>query len=494
MEQLTKRILAIVLIAVIGVAIGFTVWIFVAPYVWTALDVPGLENRTDITEDQIIRIGALGDLKDIQGIGNRQGAYLAAYEINTQQNGIVVGGKRYYIGLTAEDTDEVNPNFVAADGISAAERLVFYKNVQFLVGGFRTEATLQYYEVAMENSIPFINTGCATDTFTQRVGWDYNRYKYYFRVMPINSSSLAQEIGQFFLYNLYVWNYVMMLNVSKIAFIREDLDWTANMVPLFKYVLTDLGPGSGNGIKNCTVTGEYAYDINTVNDEVMAGFWNEIKTDGAHITIPMISAQGGLPMMRAYNTTKPQSLVFGIDVMSQVDTYWAQTGGACNYEITMLPAYNVSKTSRTIPFWNNYYNNFSGAPCYTACGAYDAIYALARAINRSQSFNADTIVDELENINVGDPLVGAFGNLAFTPASLGTSLETSGGHDVQEGHPYGYTLFVQWLADGSGGGTFESLPAGWGLPPPLDALNLYPPSLATVPSIVYPPWFTSWGA
>jgi capsular polysaccharide biosynthesis protein len=38
MEQLTKRILAIVLIAVIGVAVGITVWIFVAPYAWSAAD------------------------------------------------------------------------------------------------------------------------------------------------------------------------------------------------------------------------------------------------------------------------------------------------------------------------------------------------------------------------------------------------------------------------------------------------------------------------
>jgi len=80
MEPLTKRILAIVLIAVVGVGIGLTVWIFVAPYQWSAKDCPGAP--ANISSDQIIRMGVLGGLYDIQGEGAYQGAWLAAYEIN----------------------------------------------------------------------------------------------------------------------------------------------------------------------------------------------------------------------------------------------------------------------------------------------------------------------------------------------------------------------------------------------------------------------------
>ena len=89
MESLTKRILAIVLIAVIGIGVGVTVWIFVAPYQWTAADAPGAP--TSITEDQIIRIGVAGDTERIQGEGQLNGARLAAREIN-EAGGIVIGG------------------------------------------------------------------------------------------------------------------------------------------------------------------------------------------------------------------------------------------------------------------------------------------------------------------------------------------------------------------------------------------------------------------
>ena len=78
MERLTKRILAIVLIAVVGIGVGITVWIFVAPYSWGAKDCPGAP--AGITEDQIIKIGVLGGIYDIQGIGQLEGAHQAGRE------------------------------------------------------------------------------------------------------------------------------------------------------------------------------------------------------------------------------------------------------------------------------------------------------------------------------------------------------------------------------------------------------------------------------
>jgi len=137
MEQLTKRILAIVLIAVIGIGVGVTVWVFVAPYAWSAADAPGAPSN--VTEDQIIKIGVLGGIYDIQGRGQLEGARLAAEEIN-EAGGITVGGKTYYVGITAEDTDESNPNLDTTKGVSAAEGIINYKQVQFLTGGFRTES------------------------------------------------------------------------------------------------------------------------------------------------------------------------------------------------------------------------------------------------------------------------------------------------------------------------------------------------------------------
>ncbi|GAH07220.1 unnamed protein product, partial [marine sediment metagenome] len=178
MEAKIKRILVIVLIVVIGVGIALPVYfIFFAPYAWSSADCPGAP--AGLTEDQIIRVGVLGGLNDIQGEGAEDGATLAAYEVN-QAGGVIVGGKRYYIGITAEDTDESNPNLDVTKGVAAAERIVNYKRVQYALGGFRSEALLAYQEVIMDAKIPFMGTGASTDIFCQNVLDDYAKYKYFF--------------------------------------------------------------------------------------------------------------------------------------------------------------------------------------------------------------------------------------------------------------------------------------------------------------------------
>jgi hypothetical protein len=75
---------------------------------------------------------------------------------------------------------------------------------------------------------------------------------------------------------------------------------------------------------------------------------------------------------------------------------------------------------------------------YTAVGSYDAVYTYAWAFNESQSFNVNTIISTIETITTAKPLAGAGGLGAYTTS-----------HDIQEGYPYGYTLFVQWQADGT---------------------------------------------
>ncbi len=427
MERLTKRILAIVLIAVIGVGVGITVWIFVAPYSWGAKDAPGAPS--DITEDQIIRMGVLGGLYDIQGAGQLEGAQLAAYEIN-QAGGLVVNGKTYYIGITAEDTDESNPNLDTTKGVAAAERIINYKRVQFLTGGFRTESLDVYLETVMDAKIPFIGSGAATDSFCENVGENYDRYKYWFRDMPINSTALGGEIIYYLGYASIALSSESYANrtINKYGILYEDLDWTTPLVDALKENLPLFGG---------QIVSDVAYPI-TADQTDMNGYMAQVQSDGAQILIPVISAQGGILMMNSYAKDQPGFVVIGIDVQSQLDTFWQDSGEKCEYETTLQALYRTAKTPKSIPFWDAYVDRYDHEPLYTAVGSYDAIYLYADAINKTQSFDVDEIITQLETITPDNPLVGAGGNAAFTRE-----------HDVYEGYPFGYTLFVQWQAGGT---------------------------------------------
>jgi branched-chain amino acid transport system substrate-binding protein len=453
METLTKRILAIVLIAIVGVGVGVTVWIFVAPYAWGSKDCPGAPSN--ITEDQIIRIGVLGGIYDIQGAGQVEGAKLAAYQIN-QAGGITVGSKTYYIGITSEDTDESNPNLDTTKGVSAAERIINYKQVQFLTGGFRTEALSVYIETVMDAKIPFIDTGAATDSFCQNVLDNYARYKYFFRNNPINSTALGGEIIEF------LATYMAVLGHGKIGILYEDLDWTTPLVAALKYYLPLLGG---------QIVASVAYPI-TATQTDMDGYMAQIQANNTQILIPVISAQGGILMMKSYQAGLPGYgfVVIGIDVQSQLDTFYDDSLGACEFETVLQSLEATAKTPKSIPFWNSFVAMYGHEPLYTAVGSFDAINMYAWAINQSQSFNRDTIVTQLETLNSANPLDGAGGKGAFTRS-----------HDILEGYPYGYTLFVQWQA----GGNKIVVPA-FG--------NPYPNTLATgtyqLPSdtATYPTW------
>jgi branched-chain amino acid transport system substrate-binding protein len=467
MEQLTKRILAIVLIAVIGIGVGVTVWIFVAPYSWGSKDCPGAP--AGLTEDQIIKIGVMGDTERIHGEGQLWGAQLAARELN-EAGGIVVDGKQYYYGITSENTDEANPQLDITKAVAAAQRAINYKRVQLATGGFRTESLLAYRDLFMEAAIPFINTGAATTTFCQSVLDDYDTYKYFFQNNPINSTALAMELIKLLIttciVKYYASGYTIIL--KNFAIVRENLAWTAGFAGLMVAALTN------NPSWNLTFTGVNIAIPQEVSSTEMASHWNKINGNRTQIVIPIISGEAGLAFTTSYADAKPNCTIFGINVMSQDASYWDLTNGACEYGTTLESLFLTNKTSKTIGMWNAYEARFGTTPIYTAAGSYDAIYQYHYAINTTGSFSSSNVVAGLESLTRTNPLEGSSGNIAFDAS-----------HCTVEGWPWGVALALQWI-DGT-----KRLVPGIGVYPSgsynvIDALPLG--SLANMEPYRFPSW------
>jgi branched-chain amino acid transport system substrate-binding protein len=455
----SKQIIAVVLIIIIiaGVGVGIYLFLPAAPYgavVIGQLVAPGAPAGTP--NDHIIKVGILDPMTEIQGEGTWKGAYLACDKINTA-GGITVGGETYYFGIIAEDTFEADTSLDISKGTAAATKIISQDGAQFIIGGFRTESVLAYEEIVMAAKMLFFDTGASTDIFCTNVLTNYTIYKYFFRLMPINSTSLAISLLRYVLYLKGYLTAVLNKTISKVAIIREDLDWTVGM-SLF---LNGYLPGYGLNISK-----EVAYPI-TAEAADFATYWQQIDDSGAQITIPIISAQGGILMTTQYAQVQPKTLMAGIDVMSQLDSYWNETGGACQYEVELQSTLRTNKTTLTIPFWDSFLSHYNSEPLYTAVGGYDAINVLAEGITRAQSFNSTLIIPYLEAMNIAAPYEGVAGNLAFTT-----------GHDLYMGYIgdtiYSVTLFTQWQA----GGHKECVSTG-GL--------VYPDSIVTA-ALSLPPW------
>ncbi|MFX0049203.1 MAG: ABC transporter substrate-binding protein, partial [Candidatus Hermodarchaeota archaeon] len=363
MERNTKRIIAIVLVvAIAGAGIGVGIWFFTSPAAQEAgWETPGVSG---VPSDRWIKCGYLGGLKGIQGAGGWNGAWLAAYDINTKDNGVDVNGTRYYIAVKARDTNEHDPSLPISQGLAACENLIYVDEARYLFGGFRTEVTRAMVEVAMDEDLIFYGAGSATDEFCINVKDNYARYKYYFRQTPISSSKLAFEILKGFCHLINVMEANLSRRVNKIAILREQLDWTVGMSGLLNALAAAV---------NYTVVYEVAYDITSPDFET---YWDLVESNGAQIAVPVVSGDTGITMMKQYGITQPQCAVFGIDVEGQMTTYWSTTGGACEYEILMttLPP-NCNVTSYTYQFYSDFVARFGYGPTiYTAPGTYDAIH------------------------------------------------------------------------------------------------------------------------
>jgi branched-chain amino acid transport system substrate-binding protein len=456
MEQ--KQIVAIILIVIIvaGVAIGLY---FILPSGYGAVVVGQLVTPgapSDTPSDHIIVIGILDPMTDIQGQGAWKGSYLAVDEINSA-GGVTVNGEKYYFGLISEDTYESDTSLDLTKGTAAATKIITEDGAQYIIGGFRTESVLAYEETIMDAKMLFFGTGASTDIFCQNVIDDYARYQYFFRTMPINSTSLASSLLRYLLYLKAYLTTATGNDITKVAIIREDLSWTEGMSAFLNGYLPLYG---------LEIVKEVAYPI-TAEATDFATYWQQIDDAEAQITVPIISAQGGILMSTQYASVKPKTLLAGIDVMSQLDSYWGETGGSCQYEVELQSTLRTNKTAKTIAFWDAFRAHYAADPLYTAVGSYDSVYILKEGIKKAQSFNSTLIIPYLEAMNTVHPFEGAGGNIAFTP-----------GHDLFEGYIgntiYSVTLFCQWQANGQK----ECVSTG-GL--------VYPDSIVTA-DLALPPW------
>jgi len=139
---------------------------------------------------QTIKIAILGPMSFVQGENHWAGAEMARDEIN-KGGGINVGGKRMQVELIRADTNEIQS---VPDATNAVERVITRDKVDFLIGGFRSEAVLAMQEVAMDSKKIFLGVGAAHSKLGLNVEQNYERYKYWFRITPTKDVDLARTI------------------------------------------------------------------------------------------------------------------------------------------------------------------------------------------------------------------------------------------------------------------------------------------------------------
>jgi len=369
---------------------------------------------------QEIKIGVIGPMKFVQGIGHWNGATMAAEEINAK-GGVQVGDKKMKIKLVQADSNEF---LSVTDATNAMERLITKDKVDFIVGGFRTEAVFAMQDIAMEHKKIFIGCGAAHNELCERVAKNYNTYKYWFRMTPYNSTALVRAAFVHLGTVAAVMKQSLNIPKIKVAVVVEKAAWADAMVPAAEGTIPKMGMDVAGVWRPSSVATDVSAEL------------SGIQRSGAHIMFTIFSASVGIPFARQAGELKIPAVQVGINVEAQKDGFWQATQGKGNYVITSgTYARGLEANELTKPFVDGYVKRFGETPTYTA-GTYEAILcALAPSIEQSGTLNPDKIVSILEE------------RVYKTPPSTIKYMKTADGkplHDITFGPGFATGLAVQW--------------------------------------------------
>jgi len=330
---------------------------------------------------QSIKIAVLGPMNFVQGENHWAGAEMARDEIN-KAGGISVGGKKRTIELVKADTNEIQS---VPDATNAVERVITRDKVDFLIGGFRSEAVLAMQEVAMDYKKMFLGAGAADAKLGENVEKNYDRYKYWFRITPTKAPDLFRTLmavlGD-------IGNQVRTSTKSdtpKVAIIAEKAAWTEAIVKGLQATLPKM---------KMDVVG--TWQPSAVATDVTAEL-SAIERANADIVFTLLSGPVGISLGRQMGERNMKAVAFGINVEGQKDEFWQASAGKANYVSTLDTYAEVESTPKTIPFVQAFKKRYGKAPTYNAA-TYDAIMILKAAIEQTGGMDADKLVPAIEKM------------------------------------------------------------------------------------------------
>jgi branched-chain amino acid transport system substrate-binding protein len=332
-----------------------------------------LLGRSRGHSQQTLTIGVLGGTSTSLGQGILNGAQLAADELKL----------RVIVGDLGNETDPARARTVLGDLVS--------KGANALVGLSRPDTISALLLDIPSVKKPFIITGTPL-LGTDQVAGNFANFKYIFRAGIVGIAAQAFDGGEFareFLAGRLVKEKVLASNAVVLVGepLKQSVDFRANLLPrLIRAGLDVVG------------------NISDLQAPVLLERLQKINVPAA-ITA-FFDAKVGAEFAQAWSANKVKVALFG---WNEALLYDDLKGAAAGYVVTDFAAQTAKVGPKTLEFYKNYQARFGSRPVFTAATTYDAIYALADAVARAGSPDADPLVTALE----GAKMPGVVGLIRF---------------------------------------------------------------------------------
>ena len=324
---------------------------------------------------ETIKIGLGANLNIDLGKDAWQGAVLAAEQLNAE--GGILGRQVEIILETAEDVTNMQ------DVLLAHTRLITFHGSDFIIGGWSNGMTDAIIEIAAEQKTIFFALQSSDDVNT-RVQEDYNRYKYYFRAGVSNQTyvdmCLVDSLTTLRDYTGF----------NKVGYLSPGMGGTAHTEALDHYL-----PENGFDL---VYKGLFPAD--TID---FSSYFALAEEAGTEIMVGIFGSSAGIQVIKEWHDRQSPMVIWGIDLMSQLDGFWNWTEGKCLSETVIGTPYLIEYplTSETLPARNAYIDRWGNAPTYAARNVYEIVrYVLPAAIEHAGTTETEAVIEALEEIEV----------------------------------------------------------------------------------------------
>ena len=334
-KALTKiqsaALIAVIVVAAVGGGAAYVFW-----------------SRT-AQSTEAIRIGLCCDLDYYGGAEALHAAELAAEQVNAA-GGVL--GRNFTV--VAEDDDGTTGDISVA--INAMTKLITVDKADYVLT-FGGAASSSFQDLCSEQKKILVSVMSNSDELEQRVLDNYDRYKYYFSMMPNATSGHDGFVDSL----LTLRNYT---GFNKIAYLDQDASafagwWDSIRSSLIEYGFDIVYQGSATW-----TTGDFA------------SYFAAMEAADAEILFANIYLSACVSFVKEWYDRQSPVVIWGSIDMAANDYFWALTEGKCEYvSFAGLPTLSgYPLTNQTMPFRDAYIERWNGeVPTWSGTLIYDFV-------------------------------------------------------------------------------------------------------------------------
>lgn len=336
------------------------------------------------SDEEFIRIAVLGPMENEAGIGIKNGAQLAADQINSQ-NGVTITQngqtKKYKIELVFVDDKLTDVGYASQQLLEAIEK----KGCRFIVGGYVSKVMMPLMDIMAAKKVIWYGTGGASTSIIKRIAANYERYKYYFRTGSLDTSLQGKTVSEIAIKKL------LPRGLKKAAMISLDHAYARIVIEDAKKYM------QAAGIE--IVAEKYV----SAREKDFSAFLKTAAAKASYIVCAFLTNET-MPFVEqaaAMGLTK-KMLIFGSIGPANVDQFYQQTQGKAAYIMSLQgqggPIDRVGN-GNSERYEREYKKRYHIEPYWTSHPAFHSVWLVKTVIEKTGGQNPDKIIQLMESDN-----------------------------------------------------------------------------------------------